>query len=104
MPRKNGVVDEKWASSSYIEWATFGKVGDSDTGEAYHKIMDVPTTLKLDDQGQYIYIGHAVPGSSPSLPLWRISRLDTTVIEKLWADGNTLFDNIWASRASLPYS
>lgn len=52
------------------------------------------------------YVGEAAIGQSESAPQWRIFRL-TFAGESLdlkWADGNDLFDNVWADRASLTYS
>lgn len=103
MPLKHNITDEKWRSPSLIEWETFGRVGDSPGGEAYTKMQNVPTTLRMEDTGTYIYIGTAVPGSSESDAVWKICRLDTSS-NKLWADGNALYDNVWSDRAVLNYS
>lgn len=51
------------------------------------------------------YVGYAAPGSSAASAVWKIFRLDTTSgIVKLYADGNTNYDNVWNSRAGLSYS
>jgi hypothetical protein len=52
------------------------------------------------------YVGEAAIGQDENAPQWRIFRL-TFVGESLdleWADGDDLFDNVWANRASLTYS
>jgi hypothetical protein len=53
-----------------------------------------------------IYIGEAQPGTATSAASWRISRTVFTGDDstKLFADGNSNFDNIWDNRASLSYS
>lgn len=52
------------------------------------------------------YIGHAKPGTAESTAAWRIKRVATSGSATLigWADGDTLFDNTWDSRASKTYS
>lgn len=103
MPRKHNLTDEKWSPPSMIEWETFGRVGDDSAGEAYHKSQDVPETMRLDDTGTYLYMGYAMPGSIEGDNVWRICRYDTTY-NRLWADGNALYDNVWTDRATLSYS
>jgi hypothetical protein len=51
----------------------------------------------------YLYTGHADPGSSTADPVWRISRYDFSN-GIMYADGNQNFDNIWDDRESLTYS
>jgi hypothetical protein len=103
MPNKHGISDEKWAANSYIEWATYGKVGDSEAGEAFRKTQDVPETMRIQDTGTYIYIGYAIPGSLEADNVWRICRYDTSG-NRLWADGDALYNNVWSDRATLSYS
>lgn len=53
-----------------------------------------------------VYIGWAVPGSSPMSLKWRIQRLyysGTDVVQVRWADGNDRFDKRWDDRASYTY-
>lgn len=59
-------------------------------------------TVRLDEVGDVIYVGEAQPGTGPSEPLWRIKKVDSTSVE--WADGDTLFNNVWDDRADLTYS
>jgi hypothetical protein len=51
------------------------------------------------------YIGEANPGTSDSVPKWRIKRIETvgTVIKIRWADASSDFNKIWDDRASLTY-
>ena len=56
------------------------------------------------------YVGKASSGSATSIAGWQISRIvvvsggppNTTTIT--WADGDTLYDNIWDNRTTLSYS
>ncbi|HHE64449.1 MAG TPA: hypothetical protein ENL09_00310 [Bacteroidetes bacterium] len=77
---------------------------------------DIPV-LQAEDLSKFIiyidepdantaYYGFAEPGSSTSDPVWRIMKkvVSGTVTAYLWADGDTNFDNVWDSRASLSYS
>lgn len=52
------------------------------------------------------YVGEAMPGTATTSPSWRIFKLTTSgsVTSKIYADGDTNFDNIWSLRASLSYS
>ena len=53
---------------------------------------------------QYLYTGHADPGSATSSAVWRISRYDFVngIIEL--ADGDQLYNNVYDDRESLTYS
>lgn len=70
--------------------------------------VSVGFAIQYDDAGSGItYIGKAKPGSSTSAPVWQIMKLDESSAPDFaltWADGNGLFDNVWANRASLSYS
>ena len=47
------------------------------------------------------YLGWAQAGALTSEPRWAICTIDTTVgVIKLWADGNTQFDNVWDDHAT----
>lgn len=53
------------------------------------------------------FVGWAPPGKLTSDPVWKISKLvysGANLVQRLWADGDTKFDNIWDNRAGLPYS
>ncbi len=52
------------------------------------------------------YIGKAAPSSSTASAVWQIKKLDsnTLALDKTWADGNDLFDNVWNNREALTYS
>lgn len=72
---------------------------------------EMPQYIKqvdFDLGNNFIYQGEAVPGSATSSAVWRITRTefvgsDEDVV-KLYADGDTAFDNIWDNRGILSYS
>lgn len=68
-------------------------------------VTSIPTTLRLEKYGDYTYIGTAAVGSLESASVWKIMRLGTvdSVLEKLYADGDELFDNVWDDRYTLAY-
>lgn len=51
------------------------------------------------------YIGKAAPGTATSEALWQVKRIAVsgTVTSILWADSDSLYDNIWDNRAGLTY-
>lgn len=62
--------------------------------------------LLMEDTGTgIVYVGTAVPGASPSDPVWKIKQILTSglVLRILWADGDGKYDNIWNNRAALTY-
>lgn len=64
-------------------------------------------TVRIDEvSASVMYIGEAAIPLDESKPFWRIRKFNKTgnVTQMLWADGNELYDNIWADRASLSYS
>lgn len=63
--------------------------------------------LLLDEVGDTMYVGEAIPGSLEAGAVWRIKRLDSSggiETRVFWADGDTNFDNIWNDRLTLSYS
>jgi hypothetical protein len=64
----------------------------------YNKLIDV--------DGNYTYIGEAVPGSAPGASVWRIKRVEqvSADINILWANGSSDFDKTWNDRISYTYS
>jgi hypothetical protein len=52
----------------------------------------------------YTYIGRAAVGSSTSASVWQIKRVEgSSDLIITWADGDTLFDNVWDLAATLTY-
>ena len=85
-------------------WELFGRVGNSEEGQAYLRTTKVDEIKLIDVDGSDIYIGVALPNSSVSLPLWKIKRVNTTnPISVLYASGSVYYDQVWASRASYTY-
>lgn len=71
----------------------------SRSGTQQAVIIDDTTTANTT------YIGKAAIGSATSGAVWQIAKLDTSSgMVKTWADGDSLFNNIWDDRASLSYS
>lgn len=69
------------------------------------EVGELQWSLRLDESGAITYVGLASPGAATSAAVWQIKRVDETAgVTILWADGNTLFDNVWNNRASLSYS
>lgn len=70
--------------------------------------MTIPEkTTRVDEVSSTLtYVGMAPVAASESAAVWSIQKLENvgTVLKITWADGNTMFDNIWADRASLSYS
>ena len=70
-------------------------------GAEGQQIILVDTT----DQENFIYVGCAPTGSSPSDPVWRIQRLDLTssVYEYLYANSDSGFVHVWNDRVGFTY-
>lgn len=49
-----------------------------------------------------VYIGKAAIASSGASAVWQLKKLDsnTLALDKTWADGDALFDNVWDNRAT----
>lgn len=73
------------------------------------EIMGTPTYTKLIDDTSYpiMYIGEAVPGSSPSTPVWRIQKVvfdSNGSVDSITYAGLGQFTQEWINRVSLSYS
>ena len=67
---------------------------------------DVEYDKLIDEDGTFVYIGEAVPGTSPSSSGWRIKRVDQTNepdVEIIYANGSADFNFIWDNRATYAY-
>jgi hypothetical protein len=65
----------------------------------YNKLVDV--------DGQYIYVGEALPGSNPADPVWRVKRIEEFEdgdINILWSTGSAEFTQVWDDRFTFNYS
>ena len=86
-------------------WDQFGRVGNSESGQAYNRVREVDEIQLVDVAGADIYIGYAIPQSSVSLAVWKIKRVNTNnPISIYYADGSVYYDKTWASRASYTYA
>ena len=64
-----------------------------------------PLLVLVDEVDTVTYVGRAEPGAATSSAIWQISKIiDGAVMQVLFADGNSDFDNVWDDRASLSYS
>lgn len=60
--------------------------------------------FRMESAGGYIYLGWAPAGSSSAAAVWKVARISLAAgVVKVYADGNTQYDNVWDNRASLAY-
>ena len=52
----------------------------------------------------YVYTCQAPPGTSTSAAAWRISKLNSSTGQTMWANGSAAFNQVAANRTSLTYS
>lgn len=60
-----------------------------------------------DGSGNLEYEGWAAPSAATSAAAWAIKKNTYTagnLTSELWADGNTVEDNVWDDRVSLTYA
>jgi hypothetical protein len=66
------------------------------------------TQLDYDASGNVIYAGVAPIGSSTSQAVWQIRKFTYSaggnLLNCLWANGSSSFNNIWNNRTALAYS
>jgi len=60
--------------------------------------------VKYDDDGDYTYIGRAIPGSATSSAVWSIKRITDATGDILWADSSTDALMIWDNRKDNTYT
>lgn len=64
--------------------------------------------LDYDANGNIIYFGQAIPGSSPSASVWRLRKFvydaNGNLLNVLWANGAKTFINAWTDRGALGYA
>lgn len=69
---------------------------------------EMPLAVVVDTEGDIIYKGEAVVGSSTASAVWRIRRITISdnggdlVVQ--WANGSSSFNQVWDNRASLTYT
>jgi hypothetical protein len=85
-------------------WEQLGRIGGVVDGQAFQRVREADETQLIDVAGNDIYIGYALPLSSVSESVWKIKRVNTlNPISIYYADGSTLYNKQWASRASYGY-
>ena len=68
--------------------------------------MELQQKIDYSGGSNPIYVGEAIPGTSPATARWRIKMLTysgTNVVISAWASGTDAFDKIWTSRATYTY-
>lgn len=88
-----GVLYQRFKLVTGADGEILGDVGSTNplptSSASYAKIVD-------ESHDPVLYIGEAVTGSLTNAAVWRIQKVDTTTgVVITWADGNSLFDNIW---------
>lgn len=105
-----GVHDEsgkRYTGRSDVEHYEHGAVADRSDGRKFKKVQSVPQKTIIDEASPTItYIGNTKAGIDVNESYWRIIKITfagaITTIE--FADGDDLYDNIWANRAALAFS
>jgi hypothetical protein len=61
---------------------------------------------RVDDLGTTLYVGKAALGASAGGAVWQIKKITEvgTELATQWANGNSLYNNVWDDRTSLTYS
>lgn len=110
--------------SSYIYVNTTDTIGNIPPNPAYWEILAAGTdsvtkdyidnllfdkNMKrlVDEDGPYVYIGNAQPGSSLSNSVWSIKRVELKSdgdIDVLWADGVNSYTKVWDDRTNYTYN
>lgn len=89
----DGLTDAELRASPLDVQGTFYS-----TTAQYAVIADDQTT------GGVVYVGYAEPGTLTSEAAWRIKKINTSNYPiTTWADGDTLFNNVYDDRTSLSY-
>ena len=84
--------------------------GDADpayTNDAAHVADGALASGPIYEDASFKYFGDAIPGSSLTASVWRVSRLSNSTSQLEWADGDGKFDNVFtdlSTVAALDYS
>lgn len=69
--------------------------------------QNIVPLIEYDNNGKIIYLGHSIPGSLKSDPVWRIQKFNYNSSGNLtdikYANGENTFINIWDNRQSITY-
>jgi hypothetical protein len=89
-------------------WNTTEKLGYTWSGTEFLQDGEAPVkTTRLEEvDANTTYIGEANVNSSESAAVWRIKKMiiDGDTLSVIFADGNSLYDNVWDLRATYTYS
>lgn len=83
-----------WDTDS-LSWVAANSSGGSVGGAS------VPTDIRMDDQGSYMYVGEAAVGTASSVSAWKIRKVSSSSVT--YADASATFSKVWDSRASYTY-
>lgn len=102
-PEKAGAIPVFMLVDSFGAPITLaGSISEVDPPGPYSRMVDE----SMD--GKVIYVGDAVPGTSPSSPAWRVSKLELRDapldLSVLYASGTPRFVHSWEDRLTLQYS
>jgi hypothetical protein len=100
-------VKVKGQAPAQVTDAEYREVKVSPTGDLGTYSATAPFVTLLDEASASVtYIGKAKIGSPSASALWQIQKMSVSgnVTSITWADGDSLFNNIWDDRAGLSYS
>ena len=68
--------------------------------------LEVQYDKLIDVDGDFTYVGEAIPGSDRGTASWRIKRVYEIGddIEVIWADNTADFNKVWDDRATYEYN
>jgi len=67
--------------------------------------LDTVYTVRLEESGDIMYVGEAIPGALENATVWRIKKVDSSSGTSVkWAGGSSNFINRWDQRTGLTYS
>ena len=99
-------INNAFKSNQYdpLQYAKFGRVGNSEDGQAFERVQETDQAIQVDDAGTYVYVGFAIAGTATSGATWKLMRITSASGSLMWADGNAYYDNVFDDRASKSYS
>jgi len=89
------------------EYRKFKELGEQVVVKVVDTNSQFRVELSYDGSDNIEYVGLAEAGTQTSEAKWQIKKLvysGGNLVQVLFADGDTNFDNIWDNRASLSYS
>jgi hypothetical protein len=95
-------LDTSLTPNEYLPWD--GKIKNTSSEPVF--TSSAPYDKEYAEDGVYVYIGKAAPGSSTSSPVWQIQRSDNTLDPNFnwkFANGSAAFDKTWTSKTTYIY-